>query len=83
MRIIKEKIDLDVNADFDLHTFRVCAVTSWKTGTPDYVQSLKLIITAVMNGNDDYNNTLPGPVYPNAKTAKEMFSKDYTKDQMF
>ena len=35
-----------------------------------------------MNGNDDYRNTLPDPVYPNAKTGKEMFCKDYTKDQL-
>ena len=73
---------MDDNANFVLRTLRVCAVTSWKTGTPDYVQSLKLLVTAAMNGNGDYSDTLPDPVFPNAKTGKEMFSKDYTKEQL-
>ena len=35
-----------------------------------------------MNGNDDYSDTLTDPVFPNAKTGDEMFSKDYTEEQL-
>ena len=73
---------MDDNADFESRNHHVCAVTSWKTGTLDYVQSLKLLITTAINGNDDYNDTLLDPVFPNAKTREEMFSKDYTDEQL-